>query len=160
MVPLEAAQVGRRSLNGRERTARSVGSGAFARIAAHLRSGSLDRSLIAGADPSASAALAARARTLSSRRTRTHLAEGLERALAAVNRPQRRWSVAPRRGPLPANAAAVRDLVDLLRGDTPLYAPGIAILNQLLTDGTGPAYTGPPHGVAPVLHEARAAMLG
>jgi hypothetical protein len=29
----------------------------------------------------------------------------------------------------------------MLRNDAPLYARGVAMLNVVLTDGTGPAYT-------------------
>jgi hypothetical protein len=161
MLPHETATAaGASFIPGRERTARSLGPAALARIAARLRSSSLDRALIAGADATASAALAARARTLTSRRTRAHIAEGLERSLQLAQGPKRRWSAVSPRSPMLANATAVRELVELLRDDAPLNASGIAILNQLLTDGSGPAYAGQPHTVARRLREASAVMVG
>ena len=160
MLPHEATATGRQALIvGHARRTRSPGPGALARIAARVRPGSLDRALIAGADASGSAALAARAATLTSRRSKAHIAEGLERALRDARRPQRRWSAVAPSSPLPANATGVRELAALLRDDAPLHARGIALLNQLLTDGSGPAYRGQPQDAARLLDDARAAML-
>jgi hypothetical protein len=161
MLAHRTATVGGESFVVRyERKSRSLSPGAHARIAAHLRSSSLDRALIAGADPTASAALAARATILTSRRTRALLAEGLERSLQAAQGTQRRWWAVSPRSPLLANASAVRELAALLRADGPLYAPGLAILNQLMSDGSGPAYRDQPQHAARRLREARAAMTG
>jgi len=161
MLSHETAAAGhQRLIVGDERRARPLLPGALARIAAHVRPGSLDRALIAGGDADGSAALAARAATLTSRRTREHIAEGLERALRDAHGPMRRWSAVAPGSPLLANVAAVRELAALLRDDAPLHARGIAILNQLLTDGSGPAYRGQPQDAARLLREAQAAMLG
>ncbi len=155
-----AGRAGSSLTAGYERRRRSLHPRALARITARLRASSLDRALIAGAEPAASSALAARATTLTSRRTRLLIAEGLEHALSAGQGPQRRWWAVSPRSPLLANDAAVRELAELLRGDAPLYAPGIAILNGLLTDGSGPAYRGRPQHAARLLDEARTAMVG
>jgi hypothetical protein len=149
----------RRLVLQHERRAASLTPDLFARIASHLRAGSLERELIAGADPLASPALAARAATLCSRRTRTELAAGLERSLAAARGPQRRWWAVSPHSPLLASADEVRELAELLRGEAPLRAAGVAMLKRLLTDGGGPAYRGRPHAAARPLREARAAML-
>jgi hypothetical protein len=145
----------------RNRTAaRTPRPSAGARLAARLHAGSLDRALIAGADPAESHALAARAAVLTSPRTRAHIAEGLERALAAAQGPQRRWWAVSPHSPLAANAGELKGLAELLRADVPVYASGVAMLGQLLADGAGPAYRGQPQALARRLREARAAMVG
>jgi hypothetical protein len=137
---------------------RTLGPGPVARIAATARSGALDRALIAGADPASSRRLAARAARLTSPRHRRLLAEGLERLLQAAHGPQRRWWAVAERGHLLDNAEEIGSLAAVLRSDTPLYAPGIARLAQLLGDGDGPAYHGGAGMLARRLREARAAM--
>src|SRR5271155_3049800 len=127
---------------------RSLGPGRLARMTARVHSQSLDRALIAGADPSGSPQLAARAAQLTSRRTRVLIAGGLERLLRAAQGPQKRWWAASRRGQLLANASRLHELATLLVSGSPLYARGIAMLNQLLTDGTGPAYLGDGESLA------------
>jgi hypothetical protein len=142
------------------RVVRSLGPGPLARVAARMRSQSLDRALIAGADPSSSALLAARAAQLTSARSRALIAEGLERLLRAAQGPQRRWWAVSRRGHMLANASRLHELASLLASGTPLYARGIAMLNQLLTDGTGPAYLGEGERLTRWLDEARVALEG
>jgi hypothetical protein len=139
---------------------RALGAGPLARVASRVRSGSLDRALIAGADPAASPQLVARAARLTSPRFRALIADGLERLLQAAQGPPSRWRALSRRDSVLANASELRDLAALLRGDSPLYARGIAILSGLLSDGTGPAYLGHGEALARELHEARAAMHG
>ena len=131
-----------------------------ARLRARIQADSLEQALIAGADPSDSPQLAARAAQLTSWRTRRLIAAGLDRLLRASEGPQRRWWAACRRDPLAANAGAISELADLLRADAPLYARGIAIVNRLLTDGNGPLYRGNGARIAAELEQARAAMRG
>ena len=114
---------------------------AIARLRARLRRLSLDRALAAGADQSDSPVLAARACQLVQRGTRHRLAKGLERLALATNRPPSRFGVLPRRQALEANHVLMLDLADRLRKGGPLYARGIAMLELVLIDGTGPAYT-------------------
>lgn len=141
-------------------TTRALQPSRAARLIARLRHASLDRELIAGADPASSPQLAARAARLALTRERTHLAEGVERLLSATQGPQRRWWAVSRREPLLANAAELSHLAALLRSSTPLYARGVAIVHQLLTDGTGPAYFGNAELLDRRLREARTAMCG
>jgi len=140
--------------------ARAVGPGWRARLKARVRAHSLDRALIAGADPSGSPQLAARAAQLTSPHTRAQIADGLERLVEVAQGPPRRWSAVSPRGPVLANAATLHELAALLREDAPLYACGIAILSQLLSDGSGPAYRGAPEHLSSALGEARAAVDG
>jgi len=139
---------------------RSLRPGVLARVAARLHAGSLDRELIAGADPSRSAALAARASKLTSRRTRALIADGLERSLQDAQGARRRFSAVSAKSPVLACAKEVGELAELLRGREPLYAPGIALISELLSDGSGPAYRGRPQTLARRLDEARTAMRG
>jgi hypothetical protein len=141
------------------RGARALGPGRRARLAAHVHAHSLDQALIAGADPSGSASLAARSAHLVSWRTRAQIAEGFERLVQAAQEPPRRWWAVAPDGPALANAAAIRELAALLRGDVPLYARGVAMLNQLLRDGSGPAYRGAVEHLARELREAHAAAI-
>jgi hypothetical protein len=129
-----------------------------ARLRARLRAGALERALIAGADPSDSPQLAARAAQLTSPRTRATLAAGLNRLVHASEGPQRRWWAASQREPLVANAGAIDELAELLCADTPLYARGVAIVSRLLSDGSGPLYRGSGARIASEVGHARAAM--
>jgi hypothetical protein len=137
----------------------TLGPGAIARLAALARAHSLDRELAAGADPASSEQLAARAARLTSARNRRQLAEGLERLERTARGPQRRWWAMADRAHVIDNAEQIGDLVELLRADTPLYAPGIALVRELLGDGNGPAYHGGAATLATRLREARAAMM-
>ncbi len=140
--------------------ARTLAAGSLARLRARVRARSLDRALIAGADPSVSPQLAARAAQLTSRRMREQIADGLERMVAVTQGPPRRWSAASTHGPALANVPRLRELSALLRQGTPVYAHGVAILNQLLSDGGGPAYRGTGVELARELQSARSAAIG
>ncbi len=128
-------------------------------LAARVRGGALDRALIGGADPAASRQLATRVAQLTSTRKRISIAEDLERLLRVAQSPASRWGVLPRRGPVLAAGAELGALVALLRGSTPLSARGIAMLAQMLGDGTGPVYAG-QDDLKRRLGEARTAMEG
>jgi hypothetical protein len=129
------------------------------RLDARLRRSSLDRELIAGADPCSSLSLAARAHRLSSARDRAALSDGLDRAVLAATGPQRRWWAVPRRGAVRENIDDLSALGELLRSGRPLYARGVAIVHELLTDGSGPFYTGDAALLQRRIREARAAMI-
>ncbi len=128
------------------------------RLAARLRASSLDRELIAGGDPSSSPRLAARAAQLTTPRMREQLATGLDRLAASARGPQQRWTAIGRREALRGNLDEIGELAALLRSDTPLYAGGIAILNEFLSDGAGCAYHGEREEIAGRLQAARLAM--
>ena len=51
-----------------------------------------------------------------------------------------RGRVSPARGGVRANRTQLLELAARLRDDAPVYARGMAELNLMLRDGTGPAY--------------------
>jgi hypothetical protein len=144
----------------RASNAGASGPGLRSRLTARLRAGSLDRELMAGGDPSSSPQLAARAAQLTAPGTRAKLAEGLEHLSESAQGPQQRWSAVGRREALLGNLEEIGELAALLRSDTALYAGGIAILNEFLSDGTGCAYHGEFGEIADRLQTVRLAMQG
>ena len=112
----------------------------FPRLAARLRSRRLDRALIDGADPASSVEVAARAAQLTAECARAEIAEGLERLVRSAAQPGR-WQIQPAPAAVKANEPELHELAARLREPGPVYAQGIAILHELLSDGTGPAYT-------------------
>jgi len=134
--------------------------GRRARLTARVHARALDRALAAGADPAASAPLAARAALLTSPGFRASAAEGLERLLRGAQGPHRRWWALARHTTVLANSSELAALASLLHSDRPAYARGIAILNLLLTDGTGAAYQGGPSDLARELRAVRTGMDG
>jgi hypothetical protein len=139
---------------------RALKPGRLAGLLARARSGSLNESLIGGADPAASRLLAARAMQLTSPRSRASLASGLDRLLWSAQAPAGRWRVRPHREAVCANASALGGLASLLVSTSPLYARGVAMLEQLLTDGTGAVYRGDTELLAHTLEQCRAAITG
>ncbi len=131
-----------------------------ARIAARIHATALDRALAGGVDPAASPALAARAARLTSRRERVALADGLERLLRSAQGRRRRWWALDHHATVLENSSELATLASLRRSERPAYARGIAILNLLLTDGTGPAYRGRAADLAQRLHAAHVALDG
>jgi hypothetical protein len=130
-------------LSGRHarRDARLLCPGRVTRAVAFLRRSDLDRSLSQGADPATCAQLAARAAQLTSRGTRSSIAEGLERLALSVDEPRSRARIYPSRQAALTNRPALFELASVLRRGGPVYAGGVARLRLLVTDGTGPAYT-------------------
>lgn len=132
-----------------------------ARLVALTRGATLDRALILGADPSASPSLAARARRLTSRRYRTGLAGGVRRALDSPDGTRLPSRVRPGAAARRARRAQLRAVADLLAGDTPVYAPGVARVRALLRDGAGPLYTDRcGEALDAALRAVRAALAG
>ncbi len=122
---------------------RVMDPGPLARLIAVVRTGRLNAALAAGADPSACAQLAAHATMLSTVRTRGAIADQLDRLAAPTStKLGGRWGVRPNRNAIFANAGTIQVISTLLRESTPVYAPGIAMLSELLRDGTGPLYLG------------------
>jgi hypothetical protein len=115
--------------------------GLAARLGARLRGPALDRALISGADPAATAQLAARAVRLTSASMRREVARGLDRLALDDRETRGRWQVLPSRRAAATNAPELHALAARLREPGPLYARGIAMLSKLLTEGVGPAYT-------------------
>jgi hypothetical protein len=131
---------------------------ALSRLLARSMARRLDGALIAGADPAGSTMLAARAALLTSAQMRGSLADSLHGLLRAAQGPQRRWWALGSRAAVLANASELDALAMLLASETPLYARGLALLNQLLTDGGGPAYRGDATALSRALSDARTAL--
>jgi hypothetical protein len=131
---------------------------ALSRLLARSLGPRLDGALIAGADPAGSTLLAARAALLTSARMRGSLADSLHGLVRAAQGPQRRWWALGSRAAVLANASELDALAMLLASQTPLYARGLALLNELLTDSTGPAYRGDATALSRALSDARSAL--
>jgi hypothetical protein len=131
------------------------------RLRARSRRLELDHALADGADPSSSPLLAARAAQLVQRGTRYRLAAALERLALTADAPPTRFGAMPRRRAMEANRFELLGLAATLRKGELLYARGIAILELVLIDGTGPAYTDARgEGLARQLELAGASMGG
>jgi len=110
----------------------------------------LDRELAAGTSPEASVSLAARAMQLTSMKFRRDLVTSVQRILAAAGeRPAVRRSqtaaIHPPRLPLcgariSQSAAPLARLAAYLAAPGPVPVRGVAMVSQLLADGTGPLY--------------------
>ena len=130
------------------------------RVRARTRRLALDRALAEGADPSSSPLLAARAGQLVGRANRYRLAAALEHLALTADAPVR-WRTAPRRGAVALNRPKLLELAGVLRQGGLLYARGIAILELVLIDGSGPAYSDPRgEGLARQLQLACAGLGG
>jgi hypothetical protein len=111
------------------------------RLRARARRLELDHALAGGADPASSPLLAARAAQLVASGARHRLAAALERFVLTAEAPPARVRVLPRRRAIAANRARMLELAATLRTSGLLYARGIAMLELVLIDGSGPAYT-------------------
>ncbi|MGZ4243931.1 MAG: hypothetical protein ACXVSE_06545 [Solirubrobacteraceae bacterium] len=111
------------------------------RLRARARRLELDRALADGTDPAGSPLLAARAAQLVGRANRYRLAAALEHLALTADAPPRPFRTAPRRGAVEANRAALMELAATLRAGGLLYARGVAILELVMIDGSGPAYS-------------------
>jgi len=121
------------------------------RLLTALHSWRLDHDLAAGASPEASAQLALRGLRLVRLKERRALARSLRRLLEEAGRPQPRLfrSASPIRADRVAQVhAELARLEERLLTPGPVSAQGMAQVNVLLTDGTGPLYQ---HGGCEVL---------
>ncbi|MHB1567803.1 MAG: hypothetical protein ACYC0H_01245 [Solirubrobacteraceae bacterium] len=135
--------------------------GALVRAAARVRRLELDRRLAGGADPTASTLLAARAAQLSRAAARRRLAVALERFALVAQLPIGAFRVHPARAAVDRNRDELIQAAASLRQPGLLYARGIAQLELILIDGTGPAYTDPSgEGLALQLQLAAEALSG
>lgn len=131
------------------------------RLLARTLAARLDRQLADGARPESDAVLAARAMMLTSARYRCALAASLRRLLAASVAPQayaRPMATARsagaacqpriplRRDRIVRSAPALTGLADRLAAQRPVPVRGVALVSQLLTDGSGPLYRARAHG--------------
>jgi hypothetical protein len=135
--------------------------GAVARLEARLRAGILDQAIAAGADLASSPAMAHRAAVLTSPRVRARLVDGIEKLVAGTERPARQLRLMPARPAVRSRRDLLLELAEILRGPSPVYARGVALLLVLLRDGTGPAYVaGGEAELGRHLRAARAALDG
>ena len=111
------------------------------RILVRILAGRLDRQLAAGRSPESHPLLSLRAQRLARPDTRLALARALGRVLHEASSPLRR-----RQPPL-ADLYAVREverdlveLVDQLVAPAPVSARGVALVHEMLVDGSGPLY--------------------
>jgi hypothetical protein len=103
----------------------------------------LDRELAGGASPEESATLALRARALLRPDVQSQLAQQVARVLADGSGPALRVRgsrVPVRRISIQAAAGTLKKLADRLLAPGPLPIQGIAMVRNLLADGTGPIY--------------------
>jgi hypothetical protein len=114
----------------------------WVRIAARLFSPYLDPQIAEGRSPESSLLRAARAQVLVSPAHRRAVAQHLTEVLRlARTPPSMRSPRAPlNRAAVRASATALQEVIDTLRASRPLSAHGIAIVDQLLEDGTGPLH--------------------
>lgn len=128
-----------------------------------LHRGSLVRRLAAGASPSDSPELARRAQQLCSSRHRRLLATGLEQVIDQAQEGPRPYSAAValrrrailrERSPLLGLAFELRDI------SQEVCAHGVALIEQLLSDGGSPLYTeNSDETLGGTIRRARAALL-
>ena len=108
-------------------------------LLARLQAGGLDRELARGDTPESCEYLAARALQLTSARHRHGLAASLRRLLAGSGCAMSMHLV---RGDRIAQAhAELAELAARLEAPGAVPARGVAMVSQLLTEGTGPLYT-------------------
>jgi hypothetical protein len=117
------------------------------RVLARCAASRLDRELAAGASPESSPCLAARAVQLTSMKSRRSLAASVQRILAAAGDPAAVTVITARPSRLPLARARIRQsagplamLAGCLAAPGPVPAQGVAMVSQLLADGTGPLY--------------------
>jgi hypothetical protein len=134
--------------------------GLAARAVARIRHRMLDQELAGGADPADCPQWAARAVELTKRSSRRRTADEIDQLLRVPEEP-RRLRVSPHRVATEVNRDELQRLAELLRGDMPLYARGLARLQIALTDGTGPLYTDRDgRSLARELEQVHAGLVG
>ena len=113
------------------------------RVRARLHAPSLDRELASGIAPWRSSLHAARALALTSDRNRRGLARSLERLVEQTQHPRSQYrgaAVYPCREQVIDALPALLTIAGRLRSADPIDARGVARLNILLSDGSGPCY--------------------
>jgi hypothetical protein len=98
-----------------------------------LRAPRLDRALAEGADPASAPDLGARARRVTSWRTRRRIAKALEEVEQGPGVPVRRDQVSDARDLL-------CELTTALRSRERVSARGVLLARRMVTDGRGPLY--------------------
>ncbi|HET8672565.1 MAG TPA: hypothetical protein VFL87_02945 [Thermoleophilaceae bacterium] len=136
-------------------------SGSLAlRLRVRLRRARLDASLARGTDPTTSAELELRAMQLCSGRYRSRLARSLVSMLSDARRPAPliRPQVPVRRRAILECEGDMAALIRRLSDDAPVDPCGVALTEQLLTDGAGPLYYESAYSLRYSLRSARLAL--
>ena len=134
--------------------------GLAARAAARIRHQMLDQQLAEGANPADRPLRAARATELSKRSSRERVAGEIEQLLRFPDEPHR-LRVGPHPLATHVNRDGLQRLAELLRSDAPLTVRGLARLQIVLTDGTGPLYTDRDgRALARELEQVQSALIG
>jgi hypothetical protein len=130
------------------------------RVQARLRANRLDRALAEGVPPERSVALALRARRLVDPALASTLARAIQRVLRDAWEPDAMPARMPTRSDAVRNAGAELDeLARRLVAPHPPAVRGIALVNLLVTDGTGPLYSGDGSAsLVSAVRRARAAL--
>jgi len=130
------------------------------RVRVWLRRARLDESLARGVDPVSSAELELRALQLCSAKYRRRLARSLVRMLCDACRPSPflRPQVPVRRREIHACEDDMAALIRRLADGEPVDPCGIALTQQLLTDGAGPLYYEAAYSLRYSLRSARLAL--
>lgn len=118
------------------------------RALARVRWYSLDGRLAAGEDPAGSRLLAAQAARLTEARKRERLAAAVGGLLIAARERPHMSRVPLDRGALLGNEAALRELARRVDSREALYARGLARLEHMLGDASGPAFRGGSGGLS------------
>ncbi len=119
------------------------------RLKVGVRRDALNRQLVAGARPSQSPELALRASQLVSDRERHRVAGAWRRAVRDAHRPATSRSTASivHRGAVIDAEDAIDGLIDRLSDAEPIAAEGMALVEQLITDGiSSPLYNAAERG--------------
>ena len=131
--------------------------GVLDRLSSRFRSRQLDQELARGIPPETTAALALRARRLTTLSRRRDIANGLRRVIRDTCRgvPPSQARVSPRRSQVIAAEDDLTRVADALARPGPVATRGVAQAWLLLTDGTGPLYN--PNSMANLQARAAAA---
>jgi hypothetical protein len=125
-----------------------------------MRSFSLDARLAAGDDPARSPLLAAQVANLTDPRRRELLATALGGLVVAAGDRPRISRLSPSRSAVLRNEAALLELARRVDSQEALYARGLARLELLLIDASGPAFHGGPAHLAAELERIELELGG
>jgi hypothetical protein len=116
--------------------------GVLDRLRTRFRGRQLDQELARGVPPETAAALALRARWLTTLSRRRVIADGLRRVIRDTCRgvPPSQARISPRRSQVTAAVDDLTRVADALARPGPVATRGVAQAWILLTDGTGPLY--------------------
>ena len=142
-----------------QRTPVPDGSPIGVRVRSVMSASTLDRSLLAGADPDADPILAHRVARLTSRASRRRLAVGLRRAAQDTPAGARSSRAPTNRAAVHAARCELLALADDLDSERTVHARGVLLTRRLLSDVTGPLFLPADVGdLATAASEARRAL--